>query len=253
MKFLPQTPEQKRTALYVILALSLIVVIGCTGFFSDSFRDGYGFAMFCFFALGLIHVWAFYEFLPFRTGKMSKEINFTLLLSLVGAALIIALYHFKLSDWQLGLGWASGLIGFLFPIMAMQAYRFFTQIPAADYKKWYYPTDKELPDLDLLDLSRVLVIQFEFTKKAGETAFTNFRAKAPVAMLLGDLFFIFINDYNDRNPNSPIEYLDSNGQPYGWVFYKRGSLLKGNQYMDFNLTFQANNIVDNETIVAVRG
>jgi hypothetical protein len=58
--------------------------------------------------------------------------------------------------------------------------------------------------MDLLDLSRVLVIQFEFTKKANESDFTNFRAKAPNAMLFGELFFIFLNDYNDRNPASPL-------------------------------------------------
>jgi hypothetical protein len=253
MKFLPKTPEQKRTFIYIVIALLLIAVIGCTGYFSDSFSEGYGFAMLCFLALGMIHVWTFYEFLPFKTGSFSKEAGFTFVLALVGAAFVVAIYHFKSHDWQLGLGFASCLVAFIFPMMAMQTYQFFRQIPPADYKKWYYPTNKDLPDLDLLDLSRVLVLQFEFTKKADETAFTNFRAKAPVAMLFGDLFFIFINDYNDRNPNSPIEYLDANNQPYGWVFYKRGSLLKGNQYMDFNSTFQANGIVDNETIVAVRG
>ena len=67
-----------------------------------------------------------------------------------------------------------------------------------------------MPNLDLLDLSRVLIIQFEFLKSTSETSNTNFKAKAPYNMPFGELFYIFISDYNESHPQNIIEITNSN-------------------------------------------
>ena len=241
-----------RTAFYTAIAALLLMLTGSLGLADADFGSSYALIMFGFLVVGCLHVWALHRWLPQKTGSLVKEFGFTLLVALVATGLLAALYRFVAEDMPKALGVATALVAFVFPIVVAGVYVAFLRIPPKEYKQWYYPLGQSLPDMDLLDLSRVLVIQFEFTKQADETAFTNFRAKAPVAMLLGELFFIFLNDYNDRNPDNPIAYLDAARQPYGWTFYKKNNWYQRRRYLDPDLTFQANKIVDNETIVAVR-
>jgi hypothetical protein len=249
-----KTVTRRLQVLYAVVTIALLVVIGSFGFWISDYRDAYPMAMTSFLILGILHVYLLSQWFDplFENGSI-KAIGFTLLISLLAAFLLVYLYHKLIHELVKGIGMATALIGFLFPVFVAKVYQTYLAIPLREYKKWYYPVGQPLPDMDLLDLSRVLVIQFEFTKKFNESAFTNFRAKAPNAMLFGELFFIFLNDYNDRNAGSPIEYLTPDGTPYGWLFYKKGPWYKRRKYMDPDLTFQANNIVDNETIVAVRG
>lgn len=249
-----KTPLQRLQVLYAIVLIAVLSIVGSLGFWISDYRDAYPMAMSSFLILGILHVYLISQwFDTLFTNRSAKAIGFTLLISMLTALLVIFLYHKLVQELTKGVGMATALVGFLFPIFVARVYQNYLEIPLKEYKRWYYPVGQPLPDMDLLDLSRVLVIQFEFTKKANESDFTNFRAKAPNAMLFGELFFIFLNDYNDRNPASPIEYLSAGGKPYGWLFYKKAPWYKRRQYMDPDLTFQANHIVDNETIVAVRG
>jgi len=248
-----KTPTQRLQVLYALVFVAILLLVGALGFWIVDYRDAYPMAMVIFLVLGALHVYLLSQwFEHLFENRSAKAIGFTLLISLLAALAIIFLYHKVAQDLSKGVGMATALVGFLFPIFVSRVYQNYLEIPLKEYKKWYYPVGQPLPDMDLLDLSRVLVIQFEFTKKVNETAFTNFRAKAPNAMLFGELFFIFLNDYNDRNPGSPVEYLSPEGVPYGWLFYKKSPWYKRRKYMDPDLTFQANNVVDNETIVAVR-
>jgi hypothetical protein len=249
-----KTAIQRFQVLYAVVVIALLALIGALGFWIVDYRDAYPMAMVSFLVLGILHVYLLSQwFDSLFDNRSARAIGFTLLVTLFSALVIILLYHKLAQDLTKGVGMATALVGFLFPVFVARVYQNYLEIPLKEYKKWYYPIGQPLPDMDLLDLSRVLVIQFEFTKKAQEPAFTNFRAKAPNAMLFGELFFIFLNDYNDRNPGSPIEYLLPDGAPYGWLFYKKTPWYKRRVYMDPDLTFQANGIVDNETIVAIRG
>jgi hypothetical protein len=240
--------------LYAAILILLLLCTGLSAFWIADFQVAYPAVMFAFFVWGILHVYLLERWFKdlFDDGSW-KLIGFTVLLGLVSALLMVLLYSKVLHSPGTGLGISTGLLVFLFPVFIIRLYQLFLMIPQREYKKWYYPVGQPLPDMDLLDLSSVLVIQFEFTKKAGEPAFTNFRAKAPNAMLFGELFFIFLNDYNDRNSGSPVEYLDADALPYGWLFYKKSPWYKRRIYMDPDLTFRANGITDNETIVAVRG
>ncbi|TLU98013.1 TssN family type VI secretion system protein [Dyadobacter luticola] len=249
-----KTVTQRYQLLYAIFVIAVLVLIGSLGFWISDYRDAYPMAMVSYLILGILHVYLISQWFPTLFENASfKAIGFTLLISLLTALLLVFLYHKLIQELMKGIGMSSALVGFLFPVFVAKVYQSFLAIPLKEYKKWYYPVGQPLPDMDLLDLSRVLVIQFEFTKQFNETAFTNFRAKAPNAMLFGELFFIFLNDYNDRNPASPIQYLNPDGAPFGWLFYKKAPWYKRRKYMDPDLTFQANNVVDNETIVAIRG
>ncbi|QRR03019.1 TssN family type VI secretion system protein [Dyadobacter sandarakinus] len=251
--FSPQAAPQRIQIIYAIGVIILLTALGCTAFWIPEYRAAYPMAMTFFFVTGILHVYLLTQWFPgLFENRAGLAIGFTLLIALGAALVIIFLYHKLANDLVRGVGMATALVGFLFPVFIARVYQSYLEIPVKSYKKWYYPMGKALPDMDLLDLSRVLVIQFEFTKKAQEPVFTNFRAKAPHAMRFGELFFIFLNDYNDRNPGSPIGYLAPDGTPYGWLFYRKAPWYRRRQYMDPDLTFQDNGIVDNETIVAVR-
>jgi len=72
-------------------------------------------------------------------------------------------------------------------------------------------------------------------------------------MPLGVLFFIFINDYNEKKPHDTITYLiGQHHKPYGWLFYRRKGIFKQKQYFDPDLTIQENGIRQSEIIYAVR-
>ena len=80
-----------------------------------------------------------------------------------------------------------------------------------------------------------------FQKKLNEPHFTNFRAKAPRDMEFGQLFYYFINDYNERHPNGKIEFADKNLSAYGWIFYQKPAWYTINtKYIDTDKTFYAN-------------
>ena len=59
-----------------------------------------------------------------------------------------------------------------------------------DSKKWFYPVSQEMDEPDEHKLKNLLVISFVIQKKRNDTHQTNFRAKAPIDMELGELFTI---------------------------------------------------------------
>jgi hypothetical protein len=141
-----------------------------------------------------------------------------------------------------------------FPVgyLVWRSFFFFESIPPKIYKLWHYPVGKEMPDLDFIDLSRIVVIQFMFPKYAKDWDITKFNAKAPLAMDLGHLFFLFINDYQIKNPTKRVEYIDEKGKPYGWMFYTQKRWWQRKRYLDPDLTFIQNSIIENRKIVAIR-
>jgi hypothetical protein len=203
----------------------------------------------CFFILGVVHLFALKRFLP--SLQTAYQIGFTVLITLIGLIAVFLFYYFVLTNVQ-NKSLSLGLIFFPLPFFIILAFRFFIAIPEKKYKLWYYPLDQQMPDLDLLDLSKVLVIQFEFRKTLQDRDGTNFKAKAPFEMPFGQLFFIFINDYNERNPHSLIKVTDERSQPYAWTFYKKTSQWKSPQYLDPDRSFRENQIDNNDIIFCTR-
>jgi hypothetical protein len=238
--------------LYCVVSGLVLGALGFAGTFdSTHFQSYYFFVQLLALGVGVLHQWVSKQFAPafFTTFGRGLLATFGILLLAMGFTLV--LYQ---KTGHLGNRWpfVTSLIPFVVPFLVVQAYRYYRLIPPANYRKWYFPIDGEMPDLDLLDLSKILVIQFEFFKKPEDANFTNFKAKAPVAMTLGDLFLVFINDYNERTPASPIQYTDAAGRPFGWVFTKKAAWWQRPVYLDPGLDFNRNQLADNATIIAMR-
>ena len=233
--------------LILVVLLSLVSLLQWTShLMADSY---YYFSQILSFALGIAHVFFMYRFVSrIHPDDFWKGFGFTFLIMVLAAvAGCLAYYELRL-DYR----FLTYLLPFILPFLCWQAFRFFFRIPSPLYKSWYYPLNQEMPDLDMIDLSQIEVVQFVFSKNPQEGSQTNFTSKAPLNMTLGQLFFVFINDYNDKNTQQPISYLQSAQQPFGWLFFRKKKWFGARHFFDANLSFRENGIQPNELIYAVR-
>ncbi|PZP51088.1 MAG: hypothetical protein DI598_04090 [Pseudopedobacter saltans] len=182
------------------------------------------------------------------------DVLYSVAVGTLGAIAFILVYRIvNKENMELYLSFA--FLTFPLPILVLQTFRKAIEIPPKVFKLWYYPVHQQearFPDDKLL--KNMLVISFEFKKQEQDSHYTNFRAKAPVDMELGELFYYFINDYNDRHPQEKIIFKDKNlGAPYGWLFYKKPKWYTlFTQYIDAEKTTFINSIKENDIIVCHR-
>jgi hypothetical protein len=240
----------KKLLYYSLILAVLLGFISLLQWTSPNQADSYYYlAQAAALVLGIGHVWLLYYYVPqIRPADFGKGLLLTVILMLGSVVAGAVAYHFLGLDYR----FLTYVLPFPLPYLCWQVFRFFVQIPRPVYKAWYYPLEEEMPDLDMMDLSQVEVVQFVFSKDAGDTVQTNFTSKAPLNMTLGQLFFIFINDYNDRNAQHPIGYLDSARQPFGWLFYRKMKWFRMRHFFDADLSFRDNSIQPNEFIFAMR-
>lgn len=240
-----------RSLLYVVLITALLGLTGALGLVRVTvawLALAQGLAL----ALGALHAYLLWRFVtPPHQSRWVVGLGLTLLLTLAAALLIMVAYwrFFPATNYA----FSACVVPFLIPYLFAWVYHAYRQIPAARYQQWFYPLNQAMPDLDLIDLSKVLVIQFTFPKKATDATATHFKAKAPTQMTLGELFLIFLNDYNEQNTTSAIQVLDAQSTPMGWLFYRKRGVFAARHYFDPALSFEQNHISDNLTITAERG
>ena len=141
---------------------------------------------------------------------------------------------------------------FIVSFLVYATFLFYVNIPVKILRKWFYPVDRHVEDPLDREMESPHIIAFDFKKKAADENMTSFRAKAPKEMVFGKLFYYFINDYNDRNPDEKIEYLDENRKPYGWIFYFKPKWFSSIRYIDPEETNSFNFIKENSIIICKR-
>ena len=153
----------------------------------------------------------------------------------------------------LGFMMAGSLLLFVIPFLVYHTFDKAISIPPKIIKEWYYPVDREIEEPDDSKLKNLLVISFEFQKKTNDEHITNFRAKAPSDMEFGQLFYYFINDYNERHPNSKIQFINGSGEPQGWIFYKKPNWRSVmTRYINADKSIYNNHIKENDVIICAR-
>ncbi|HVM86754.1 MAG TPA: TssN family type VI secretion system protein [Puia sp.] len=239
----------KKAFFYLLVTIILLSSIGLLSFGNnDSIDSFYYIAQVLCLTIGILHVVFIYKFLPVQKNEFAKGLIITLLLLLCSSIIVAIIYYFRKSYFS----FLTYLLVFAIPYLCYQVYLFLIDIPASRYKLWYYPVNEDMPDLDMIDLSQIEVVQFVFNKKPQDTVKTSFTSKAPLNMTLGQLFFIFINDYNEKNSQNTIAWMSEQKTPFGWAFYRKGKWFSKNFYFDPELSFRDNRIQPNEIIHAVR-
>jgi hypothetical protein len=154
---------------------------------------------------------------------------------------------------KLRLVWFLSLLWFLVPTLLNETVNQLLQVPPKVYTQWFYPLNERIDDPNDEELANPIVISFVFRKNNQTDEVTTFRAKAPVGMPLGRLFYFFINDYNDRHPESRISYLNNEGEPHGWVFFKiKNKFLGLKDAVNPASSISSNNINENDVLICNR-
>jgi Type VI secretion system, TssN len=207
-----------------------------------------------FLLLGVLNIYHMPFYLGWAKGENTFWIKvlFSIILCLFGFMFFIIVFKWvNVEGYQYIAG--SSIIFFLIPSFVYQTFLKAVEMPPKIFTQWLYPINVTMLEPDEEKLKNMLVISFEFQKKIDEKHFTNFRAKAPSDMDFGQLFYYFINDYNDRHPNGKIEYADKSREPYGWIFYKKPKWYNiSTSYIDSEKSFYANRIKENDIIVCKR-
>jgi hypothetical protein len=208
-----------------------------------------------FFVFGMIHLWFTHKryFNPKKSNPKVLTGEFLFSLSVIFFTIVAfssLLYFFKDKQFMFFPVLMSALIffvPFLFRNMFIAAYG----IPGAQFVTWQYPAQViDLPDE--AEGEKLLVIGFEIAKNNTDAAKTYFRAKAPENMLLGDLYYHFINDYNELQSETPIRYADADKEMTAWWFRLKPKWYQPNRILDPKLTVAANGITENSVIICER-
>jgi hypothetical protein len=97
-----------------------------------------------------------------------------------------------------------------------------------------------------------LVIGFEIAKKTADSQKTFFRAKAPETIRLGELYYHFLNDYNEVQSESTIAFTDNTGQACEWWFRLKKKWWQSQRILDPDLSVRENGIQENAVIICER-
>lgn len=249
-------PYSKSTIIYLLVFVFFFAVIGISSLpiFFDKTFTAFIFLQVYFLLLGCCHVYFLDKKLDWvgEEKGILPEILFTVLVGVFGCMAYLLIYH-----WLNKNGFekilATSIIFFVIPFFFYQAFNRAMVIPPKVIKQWFYPVNEEIEEPDDNKMKNLMVISFEFQKHSNDNQVTNFRAKAPRDMELGQLFYFFINDYNAMHTNSEIQFMNSSGEPQGWIFYKKpkwNSLVT--RYIDAEKTIFTNRIFENDVIICSR-
>jgi len=249
-------PFSKRAIWYLLIAVAVFALTGlfiAVGFFSN-YNRYFIFFQVLFLLYGGFHVYLMQQKMDWGRDNQSfwPDLIFTIIILLGGAICFVLAYRW-LNKEGLELSMMFSILFFIVPLFVWHTFQTALAIPPKVLNQWYYPVHEPMEDPEEGKLKNMLLISFEFQKNGVETYFTNFRAKAPVDMELGELFYYFINDYNERHPQGQILFSNGTGKPHGWMFYKKPkwyTILT--TYMDADKTIFLNRIRENDVIVCSR-
>ncbi len=240
-------------------ALLYIFFIGFAGFseflfakYSLSPQTVFILDQFYFLILGSFFTYFFYK----KYSVNLKNLFFSELLVLLataafGIVIFIIVFNVK-NNFSFGLFFSSSIISFFIPFLYRETFFYYLKIPKPIYKIWKYPADFYEPDIDNINLDKLILVEIELRKNIKDTTESNLKVKALRDMILSDWFYSIIQDYNYRQPESPIETKDANGETYEWQFFVKPSWYRDRRYLDPEMTISENKIRENLVIIADR-
>jgi Type VI secretion system, TssN len=249
-------PYLKATIIYLLITAVCFGILGFVGeetFFYYPTRSFVGLQL-LFVLLGILHLYFMPKYLLWSINEKAfgLKVLYSIIVAVFGYMFFIVVFKWMNKDGYHYMAGSAALF-FIIPIFVYQTFLKAVAMSPKIYTQWFYPINVEMQEPEEEKLKNMLVISFEFQKKITEQHFTNFRAKAPRDMEFGELFYYFINDYNDRHPNSKIEVADQSMESYGWIFYKKPRWYTvSTDYISTEKTFYANRIKENEVIVCRR-
>ena len=210
-----------------------------------------------FLLFGIIHV-AFFHKKYFYSNKNDQKRVFTgellycLSLILFTVVLFSSLQYFIKDKNFLFYPMLLSMLCFFVPVLVLHTFEAAYNIPLPVFATWQYPiyAPIDLPDEKINE--KLVVIAFEIAKKSEDYIKTNFRAKGPEAMLLGDLYYHFLNDYNELHSETTIDYADKDLNPQEWWFRVKPRWYQHQRILDPAISIYDNRIKEDTIIICER-
>lgn len=241
---------------FLIYAVVLLLLFAATALLSNDkvlndlpLSSFIGFQI-VFLLLGILHIYVLRKFFSDLSEKPTNfwgEFLYTIASTCIGLTTFMMVVEIYKPSYKYI--FAASVLLFIIPFMVLKLYEFAISIPLPVFKKWYYPINENIKDPKEDEMQNPLVISFEFNKGHQEDEYSNFRLKAPENMEFGRLFYFFMNDYNDRHPESLIQFMDKSNNPYGWLFYKKPKWYGTLKHIDFSRTVYGNKIKEDDIII----
>lgn len=149
---------------------------------------------------------------------------------------------------------ATSLLPFVLPIVFAYTFNALVAVPNEIYKLWYYPRHAEEVLLEGVDYYHLMLLEIQIHKDPSRKE-PPIKVKARTAgdVAFGTWFQKFIDDYNHKFPNDPIQTFDDTAHEYGWLFYSlKPSLFRLRHYINFEETIAQNKLREHYLIVAKR-
>ncbi|MEE1083739.1 MAG: TssN family type VI secretion system protein [Paludibacteraceae bacterium] len=240
-----------KKAVITVLGSSLFYsLFGFSGFFGMTFMPYvYLFIQFLFLLLGFVNQKLLSHFIP---QLKSMGLIFVVLLQFFISWAVFAIIFNITNELQYGFWAGTCLLPILFYPLFVVTYQCYLSIPAEIYKiRVYRDSETFEPPHAELDVSQVMVVGINVPKYVGDENEAIVNSKSLKSFVLGEWFGMIINDYNAQHLDNQVELFDKEGS-YGWIFYTEKSFFKSRKYLDPDLTFESNGLVNNCMIVARR-
>jgi Type VI secretion system, TssN len=211
-----------------------------------------------FVAFGLFHILVFhkkyfYPDLNSRGGVVIGELLFSIALLFFCVVVFSALIYFVMGNKSYPFyPMLTSMLAFFVPVSLFYTFQAAYNIPDPVFASWIYPIHQQIDLPDEKPNEKLVVIAFEIAKKASSELKTNFRAKGPETMKLGDLYYHFINDYNELHSETTIDFADGQHESYEWWFRLKPKWFQPNRILDPELTVRENKIKENSVIICER-
>jgi len=249
--------NNRKLIVYLLLASIVLALPGLGGLAGNAFSPyWYIFSQAIYLALGILHVNLLGIY--FRNEKNKKWLTILIECLITTVCMVLGAYLFTiifnlLSPFE-GFAWvaSSSIFIFTLPLLFYYTWLCFTNIPFDIYKVWIYNPGSNEAHFEGVDFNKLMVLNVEFTKKLLEGHRFSVKAKSPAGITLGDWFYRFIEDYNLKYPNEPIEIRNENQEPYAWIFYVKRSFFHRRKFLDFEKTIEENKITEKLNIICKR-
>jgi hypothetical protein len=242
---------------YATVFVLLLAAIAAFGFFDFEVHMYFFYCVQVYALLmGILHLWQMGKRFGWRNQySFYQKLNLSVIVLLVAMAMQAIIIYFCKPMHDLFIIFPFSLLLFLFPLLAVSTYEYAIAIPKTIYKTWRYPENMNMPDMDRIDFSNSYIVSFLLRKNPKDISQSVMKFKAPLDRItFGEFFYLcMFVEYNEKNREKPVQYLNDNQQSYQWLFHvKPQRWWPSRRYIDPSLTIRENKINENFVIVSER-
>jgi hypothetical protein len=249
--------NQKHKRKFYIYALSFMFIYALVAFLGfnklfSKLSDEFLFYQISTLLFGGIQVFFYrWYFEEFHLKSLGAELLFALVIVLYSSFPFILIYT-ALSGLEFTFLMCSQFITFFIPTWINGLFEYIVAIPPKIYVTWKLPEEKNaFPEIEDSEIRDLLLVTLLIKKNENDTEYTSIRAKGPVRMDFGRLFYYTTADYNKRYSKQPIQ-LSFDSEPCHWVFFLQPKWNEKAKYVDARYTLGMNGITENSVIICHR-